>query len=663
MIKKTLVFIALFLGLFLMNCSNSSSDDPEPPSSSSSSSDGTPSSVDASSSSSDGTPSSVDASSSSSDGASSSSSSQVVPSSSSDGAPSSPSSSSSQMRAEPVAAVPANSEPDILYSWTDRNKNYYIINVGYIKNSLLMEKGFYYSGVGYMGISTTTTTENSIAENRTNTVSNSVVVKTGQQTIIGLKEAITTGVKTGVEAGVEANGIFVKGSVKASVEATIEGSVEKSTETSSQISNSFETSTGRTTETSESFETTIKQSWSNSTSLAANSGDPAGYYRYAWYVVSDVYFIISTSLDNQELLSWEVVSIPREKYELHQEYSLEIFDNSPIDGTEIVFAEGFYKTLQKPTKVILPQYTLTTNATEGGGVSRSPNQITYEPGTQVTVTATPDAGYVFNGWTGAPSGINASNASITFAINSNTILTANFRRAVEKTEIKEFTTAGNHTYTFDKGFPATIEVYAIGAGGGGQGGHENGWMGDGGKDGAGHERGTGGAGGGGAAAYIKYNLEQSTIITIKVGKGGTYGSGSNKAHWLPINKDGNWTSGTPGSDGENTTVQVGSTILTANGGKGGGGAERTEIHGGNGGTASKPSEVPEANWATTPGNKGTDGIRNGNQASIGGNSGRLIVGSSDIGGIRGGGGASSYGNNIGSVGLDGEVKIVVTYYE
>jgi uncharacterized repeat protein (TIGR02543 family) len=504
-----------------------------------------------------------------------------------------------------------------------------------------------YSGFGTVTLSMTESIETSMTRSRTETVSNSVLISESLTDNKSIENSTTW---------------KASGSLELKKVFKVEAGVEKTLKNSSGTSRTVEVSNGKSKETSESFMTSISQSLTNSTLFTIDRGDPVGHYRYAWYTVSDVYFIISTSLDNQELLSWDVISCARGAPSGRLELSSDgKFDNSPIKGTEIVFADDFYKTLSKPPTS--SQYVLITNAMEGGKVSHNPNQTSYNFGTQVTVTAVPDAGYVFNGWTGAPSGVNASNASITFAINSNLALTANFRRAIEKTETKEFTTAGNHIYTFDKGFPATIEVYALGAGGGGQGGHENGWMGDGGSNGAGHERGTGGAGGGGAAAYIKFSLEQSTIITIKVGRGGTYGSGSNKAHWLPINKDDNWTSGTPGNDGENTTVQAGSTILIANGGKGGGGAGRTEIHGGNGGTASRPSAVPESNWATTPGNKGTDGIRNGNQVSRGGNSGRLIIGSSDIGGSKGEGGASSYGNNIGSVGIDGEVKIVITYYE
>jgi uncharacterized protein (TIGR02145 family)/uncharacterized repeat protein (TIGR02543 family) len=71
------------------------------------------------------------------------------------------------------------------------------------------------------------------------------------------------------------------------------------------------------------------------------------------------------------------------------------------------------------------QYTLTTNASpsNGGSVSRNPNQTTYAPGTNVTVTATPANGYTFKGWSGASS---STNATVTITMNDNKTLTAGF---------------------------------------------------------------------------------------------------------------------------------------------------------------------------------------------------------------------------------------------
>ncbi len=49
-------------------------------------------------------------------------------------------------------------------------------------------------------------------------------------------------------------------------------------------------------------------------------------------------------------------------------------------------------------------YTVTTTATSNGTISLSPNQASYNHGSTVTVTATPNSGYTFANWTGSLSG-------------------------------------------------------------------------------------------------------------------------------------------------------------------------------------------------------------------------------------------------------------------
>ncbi len=66
------------------------------------------------------------------------------------------------------------------------------------------------------------------------------------------------------------------------------------------------------------------------------------------------------------------------------------------------------------------QYSLTVTAGTGGSVSTSGG--TYDDGTTVTITATPNDGYEFVGWNGSDS----SNATIDITINSDTTLEAVF---------------------------------------------------------------------------------------------------------------------------------------------------------------------------------------------------------------------------------------------
>jgi uncharacterized repeat protein (TIGR02543 family) len=71
------------------------------------------------------------------------------------------------------------------------------------------------------------------------------------------------------------------------------------------------------------------------------------------------------------------------------------------------------------------QYTLTTSVSPSGGgsITANPSQPSYPSGTQVVLTAAPNTGYSFSGWSGGASG--AANP-LTVTITGNTSITANF---------------------------------------------------------------------------------------------------------------------------------------------------------------------------------------------------------------------------------------------
>ena len=69
-----------------------------------------------------------------------------------------------------------------------------------------------------------------------------------------------------------------------------------------------------------------------------------------------------------------------------------------------------------------PGYTLSVGATNGS-VSLAPDQQTYPEGSDVTLTASPDSGYLFDSWSGDATG---SNNPITVTMDANKNITANF---------------------------------------------------------------------------------------------------------------------------------------------------------------------------------------------------------------------------------------------
>ncbi len=68
-------------------------------------------------------------------------------------------------------------------------------------------------------------------------------------------------------------------------------------------------------------------------------------------------------------------------------------------------------------------FTLTTNVSGSGSVSRNPNAASYAAGTVVTLTATPAAGFQFSGWSGDLSG---SANPTTITMSANRTVTATF---------------------------------------------------------------------------------------------------------------------------------------------------------------------------------------------------------------------------------------------
>ncbi len=110
---------------------------------------------------------------------------------------------------------------------------------------------------------------------------------------------------------------------------------------------------------------------------------------------------------------------------------------SPNDGYEFVGWNGSDSsnstisitinsntTLEALFSEVVTQYSLTVSAGVGGSVSTSGG--TYDDGTIVTITASPNDGYEFVGWNGSDS----SNSTISITINSNTTLEALFSEVV-----------------------------------------------------------------------------------------------------------------------------------------------------------------------------------------------------------------------------------------
>jgi hypothetical protein len=242
----------------------------------------------------------------------------------------------------------------------------------------------------------------------------------------------------------------------------------------------------------------------------------------------------------------------------------------------------------------------------------------------------------------------------------------------EKVVTQSYENPGSYTFNFSDAkpnSPAEIEVYALGGGGGGQGGAYN--------TGLSSFEGTGGGGGGGAAAYMKLtNVTEQVFFNIVVGRGGS--GGSYTGGGLLDGAE----SGSPGTNGGETSVSWASQSikLSAEGGTGGGGSG-TLVSGGTGGRA-RPADLPTGNryyidGATANGGNGTAGIlksettseggkaaviNKGSDAPFAGGNGARRTNSGRTDAQNGGGGSGGYDTQSGSSGGTGLVYILVKYY-
>ena len=227
------------------------------------------------------------------------------------------------MNSEPVAASTSISKLVVEDSMTDGNYNYYLINVGYVKNMYISTVAMiHYTGVP-MTFSKSYKNSSSYMTSMTKCVEESITVKES--------DSHTATISASWEKQFKETNTF-----------KVEGSYSYQKNYGSEETN--KESRSSTIESATAYEESIKINGS------FGKNEIEGFYRYAIYGTCDIYFNIKTSKDNSELLFWETSAVAREdKYYIRAEYSEDgEFDNTPIDTIEI--SEDYYKNLEKPTK-------------------------------------------------------------------------------------------------------------------------------------------------------------------------------------------------------------------------------------------------------------------------------------------------------------------------
>jgi len=142
-------------------------------------------------------------------------------------------------------------------------------------------------------------------------------------------------------------------------------------------------------------------------------------------------------------------------------YSFSYWTDDSCSGTHVVSSNPTFSFSMPSGSVSLfahfvpGTYTLTRSACAGGSVSGSCGSVQY--GTQVTVTATPDPGYWFSGWSMGTCGgtVVSRNSTYTFTMPSNDCdLHANFIRPEIVETFEDYNTGGDSFESLDKNDPA-----------------------------------------------------------------------------------------------------------------------------------------------------------------------------------------------------------------
>ncbi|MGI8964470.1 MAG: immunoglobulin domain-containing protein, partial [Limisphaerales bacterium] len=104
--------------------------------------------------------------------------------------------------------------------------------------------------------------------------------------------------------------------------------------------------------------------------------------------------------------------------------TLSITNTQPVhSGIYTVVITNSYGAITSAPAILSAQYLLTTIETLGGIIIRNPNNASYPPNAVVSLTAAPDPGFIFTGWSGDATG---TNNSVTVTMSGNKSVSATF---------------------------------------------------------------------------------------------------------------------------------------------------------------------------------------------------------------------------------------------
>jgi uncharacterized repeat protein (TIGR02543 family) len=242
--------------------------------------------------------------------------------------------------AEPKSLI---GKPEPIDSYTDGEYNYYLIDIGAISYTYIGDifSAQHYNGFSPITVSMTEMNETTISQAITSTVAHTVTISNTSGETLGIEESLKLTVPYTAEFSVKVNGGWNWSSTNAN---TAMAQTATSVSEVQRFANSITTGT-----------------------TFGGHGEPNGWYRYAMYATSKVYFMITTSAATRELVSWETL-VAAGAMVSHLDYSPDgIFDNSPVAGKTIDLDEEYLSNLAPPAMTTPPMVTLAGGTITGSG--------------------------------------------------------------------------------------------------------------------------------------------------------------------------------------------------------------------------------------------------------------------------------------------------------
>ncbi len=194
------------------------------------------------------------------------------------------------------------------------------------------------------------------------------------------------------------------------------------------------------------FDEAYGTNWSNDQPRLWKHGKNAGWGYVTLVQSTSTQYTLSTEVDGSGMVTFEPAG------GIYNEGTIITLTASPADGWKFDGWSGDLSGLTNPTTMTMegnknvtaiftqsspkPQFTLSVNTWGSGTVTLDPPGGVYDEGTTVDLIATPDAGWMFNGWSGDLTG---STNPTTMTIDSDKNITVNFVQTSSHTKVIELT--------------------------------------------------------------------------------------------------------------------------------------------------------------------------------------------------------------------------------